>query len=109
MKAIVLYAATAASPESNWLSKVGPTSGVVRYVYSFYFATTTILTVGYGDLLPTTPFEVAVVVLVQIFGTVRLIKASRCWGTSSTRSATASPPCGRGARPSSATWAQSKS
>ncbi len=38
------------------------------YVYSFYFCSTTIMTVGYGDITPKHAGEVAAVVLVQIFG-----------------------------------------
>ena len=48
----------------------------VLYLHSFYFTTTTILTVGYGDIVPTNTAEIAVVVTVQIMGTPRLSRAS---------------------------------
>jgi hypothetical protein len=42
---------------------------MIKYIYSFYFCCTTILTVGYGDLSPRNYVEVIIVTLVQIFGT----------------------------------------
>ena len=41
-----------------------------RYVASLYFATTTLSTVGYGDILPTNTAERAFVILCQIIGVV---------------------------------------
>ena len=48
-------------------SKMSP---IVKYVYSFYFCCTTILTVGYGDISPKNYVEVIVVTLVEIFGII---------------------------------------
>ena len=42
----------------------------MKYVYSFYFCCTTILTVGYGDISPQNCAEVAVVTLVEVFGII---------------------------------------
>ena len=40
------------------------------YVYSIYFSGTTILTVGYGDILPHNILEILIVLIMQIFGVV---------------------------------------
>jgi len=72
----VLHSATRVNPEQNWMTplQIDPGHYFTQYVYAFYFTTTTILTVGYGDLLPRNPFEVFVIVMVQIFGTNVIIK-----------------------------------
>ena len=38
-----------------------------RYILSVYWSITTLSTVGYGDWSPTTPFEMAFVVLYMLF------------------------------------------
>ena len=43
---------------------------MVKYIYSFYFCCTTILTVGYGDITPRNYVEVTIVTLVEIFGII---------------------------------------
>jgi len=48
-----------------------------KYVYTYYFTTTTILTVGYGDITPKNPAEVIIVVLVEIFGIFYVIYRNR--------------------------------
>ena len=42
------------------------------YVYSIYWAITTLATVGYGDLTPANYFEAVILILVMFFGTVVL-------------------------------------
>jgi hypothetical protein len=66
-------------------------SPLIIYIYSFYFGCTTILTVGYGDLVPVNHIEIAVVCLIEIFGTSCFIQESLSSLTSSLRSATTSP------------------
>ena len=39
-----------------------------KYIYSLYFSSTTLLTVGYGDLTPTNSKEIIVVLFTQIIG-----------------------------------------
>ncbi len=43
------------SQDKNWLSvaKIDDETPIVKYMYSFYFACTTMLTVGYGDITST--------------------------------------------------------
>ena len=45
----------------NWLRyfDISDEEWQIRYVYSIYWAITTMVTVGYGDLTPTTPMEKA--------------------------------------------------
>jgi hypothetical protein len=38
------------------------------YLYSFYYGSTTILTVGYGDISPKNPVEIALIIIIQIVG-----------------------------------------
>ena len=51
-----------------------------RYILSVYWSITTLSTVGYGDWNPTTPFEMAFVVLYMLF-----VSAQMCYA--------ALPPC----------------
>lgn len=42
---------------------------LTQYIYSVYFAITTIVTVGYGDLTPQNEAEVVVIMILEICGT----------------------------------------
>ena len=42
----------------------------MRYIYSFYFGTSTIFTVGYGDISPRNEVEVVIVIVVQSVGVI---------------------------------------
>lgn len=47
-----------------------PFSGwYVDYVYAMYFAITTMVTVGYGDITPKQYFELIIVSIIQLVGT----------------------------------------
>lgn len=61
--------------DQTWVSVAGLENQrpLVKYVYSFYFCCTTILTVGYGDITPRNYAEVIVVTLIEIFGTCLVI------------------------------------
>ena len=58
------------SPEHSWTDsmKMNNTPLFTQYVYSYYFACTTILTIGYGDITPQDEAEVLVVILIEIIG-----------------------------------------
>jgi hypothetical protein len=74
--------------ENTWIIDMNlqSESQFVKYLYSFYFCTTTILTVGYGDITPKNHLEVGVVIGVMIFGIYNTIKVLSCSDTSSTKS-----------------------
>lgn len=40
-----------------------------RYFYSFYFTSTTIFTIGYGDISPVNDMEILCVLVIQMLGT----------------------------------------
>ena len=65
-----MFSATKLDFEVSWLSAlhIDETNEFIVYIYSFYFCATTILTVGYGDITPKNPAEVAIVTMVEIFG-----------------------------------------
>ena len=70
-QALFIYGLTLASPGENWLSGVGKDAAapLTKYIMSLYFTATTMFTVGYGDVLPTTNIERLLVIGVQVLGT----------------------------------------
>ena len=60
-------------PDNNWLmaiEKIDLQNEFMVYLRAFYFATTTVLTVGYGDISPVNDLEVGIVTLVELSGIV---------------------------------------
>lgn len=55
--------------ENNWISfyKI-PNDFFSQYVYSIYWATITMVTIGYGDITPQTSCERIYVMLVSLIG-----------------------------------------
>lgn len=51
-----------------------PADGAAGYVDSLYFTVTTLTTTGYGDLLPRTPVEKLVAVLIMIVGVALFLR-----------------------------------
>ena len=52
----------------NKVPNLSHESWFTQYIYSFYFACTTLLTVGYGDLSPTNINEIIVVLIIELIG-----------------------------------------
>ena len=88
IQAIVLYLITKADYAENWLTHLGKTNAnsQTKYLHSIYFASTTLLTVGYGDIIPMNNLEVILIITTQIIGNTLTIQALSLWDTSSMKS-----------------------
>lgn len=72
MQAIFLYLGSLFDPANNWIQAIGATneSYLGKYLYSLYFCSTTILTIGYGDITPKNKLEIVIVTIIQLFGVI---------------------------------------
>jgi len=61
---------TVLNPQTNWLIayEIQDQSQMTQYVYSFYWTIVTIMTVGYGDIIPTNKYEALFASFAIIFG-----------------------------------------
>lgn len=69
---IVMYlVGSRANPEKNWINsiKLQHEEWDTKYIFSIYWAFTTMATVGYGDITPQNKYEVITVIVVEILAT----------------------------------------
>ncbi len=66
----MLFLSTLTGFERTWLNslEIDASNEFVVYLYAFYFGSTTVLTVGYGDISPKNPGEIVVTCFVEIVG-----------------------------------------
>lgn len=77
----MVYLVSFYDTDRNWLSHYGQdnVSNLQRYFLSYYFTSTTIFTIGYGDIVPVNNIEVMCVLAMQmlgIFGTTKVLQSS---------------------------------
>ena len=72
----MLYLITKADYQENWLTHLGKSqaNSETKYLYSIYFASTTIFTVGYGDIVPRNNLEIIMIIAAQIIGKILTIQ-----------------------------------
>lgn len=60
--------------EKNWMTRVGVDQEYwhVKYFYAFYWGTTIMMTVGFGDVLPGNPREVIITSFLEMFSCILL-------------------------------------
>lgn len=62
--------ATRSNVDPSWMKKIGidEEGWVIRYIYSLYWSSVTIMTVGYGDVTPQTDQEIVFAIVAVCFG-----------------------------------------
>lgn len=72
--ASIILAMSYINTEKSWMVRLGidEEEWWVKYVYSFYWGTTIMMTVGFGDVLPGNPREVIVTSFLEMFSCIVL-------------------------------------
>lgn len=62
------------SKESNWMTvkRIESESWFVKYIWSYYWGTTIMLTVGFGDIVPTNYKEALCLIFIETFSCIAL-------------------------------------
>lgn len=70
--AVILYCSSKINPGNNWVKSIGISGEAFfsKYINSIYFACTTMLTIGYGDISPKNVEEKMVTIVIQIVGVI---------------------------------------
>lgn len=78
-----MFVASKMNVENNWVQSIGieRESALVKYVNAFYFACTTMLTIGYGDISPKSLEEKMMTIIIEIVGIFYVIQESLPLGT----------------------------
>jgi len=65
-----LFLASKLNREQNWLMplRINLKPWTSQYIYSLYWAITTIVTVGYGDITPQNEYEILVTISIEVIG-----------------------------------------
>ena len=68
---ITLFFSSKFDQDNNWVIRYGINheDWITKYICSLYWAFTTIITVGFGDILPVSNIQRIVIIVIEILGT----------------------------------------
>ena len=71
------------SPDQNWITQKGLENAgwYEKYVWSYYWSTTIMLTIGFGDITPSCYQEALIMIFIETISCVILAYNINCVGT----------------------------